>query len=45
MPMPSTARQKSSCSTLCEVAAPSDASEKITIVAINARARPKRSAT
>src|SRR4029078_5348134 len=28
MPMPSTARQSSSCSTLCEVDAPSDAREK-----------------
>ena len=45
MPMPSSARQNSSCSTLCDVAAPSDASEKIRIVAISARVRPRRSAT
>ena len=45
MPMPSSARQNSSCITLCDVAAPSEASEKIRIVAISARVRPKRSAT
>ncbi len=44
IPMPSTVRQKRSCSTLCDVAAPSDASEKMMIVPIKARARPNRSA-
>ena len=45
MPMPSTARQNSSCITDCDVAAPSDDTEKSRIVAISARVRPKRSAT
>jgi hypothetical protein len=45
MPMPRSARQISSCMTLCDVAAPSDATEKKRIVAISARARPTRSAT
>ncbi len=39
MPMPSTARQNSSCMTLCDVAAPSDAREKSRIVA-HQRPRP-----
>ena len=45
MPMPRTARQNSSCITVCDVAAPSEAREKIRMVAISARVRPKRSAT
>ena len=45
MPMPSSARHSSSCITLCDVAAPSDATEKRRIVAISARVRPRRSAT
>ena len=45
MPMPSTARQNNNCRTLWDVAAPRDAREKIRIVAISARVRPKRSAT
>ena len=39
------ARQMSSCITVCEVAAPSEESEKMRIVPINARVRPNRSAT
>ena len=45
MPMPSSARQKSSCRTDCEVAAPSEQMEKSRIVPMSARVRPKRSAT
>jgi hypothetical protein len=44
MPIPRIARQMSSCITVCEVAAPSDESEKMRIVPINARVRPNRSA-
>jgi len=44
MPSPSRARQMSSCTSVCDVAAPSEQSEKIRIVNINVRARPKRSA-
>ena len=44
MPMPSTARQKSSCITVCDVAAPSEQTEKSRIVPINARVRPNLSA-
>lgn len=45
MPIPRSARQKSSWRTLCEVEAPSDASEKMRMVPIRARVRPMRSAT
>ena len=45
MPMPSTPRHISSCATLCDVAAPSDAKEKIRIVPMSARVRPMRSAS
>jgi hypothetical protein len=45
MPMPSTERQNRSCSTLCDVAAPSDANENTAIVPMSARVRSKRSAT
>ena len=45
MPMPSGARQRASCTNVCDVAAPSDAREKIRIVQVSARVRPKRSAT
>jgi hypothetical protein len=44
IPMPSTVRQNRSWSTLCEVAAPSEASENTMIVPIRARVLPKRSA-
>ena len=44
MPMPSSARQSSSCNIVCDVAAPSEQNEKIRIVAISARVRPMRSA-
>jgi hypothetical protein len=45
MPMPRIERQMSSCITVCDVAAPSEAREKMRIVPISARVRPNRSAT
>jgi hypothetical protein len=43
IPRPSSARHSRSCMTVCEVAAPREAMEKMAIVPINARVRPKRS--
>ena len=44
MPRPSNARQIASCTTLCEVAAPSEQIEYMRMVMLRARTRPMRSA-